>query len=372
MAYYDSNHSQPFRGYTGDSPELDISPASSPGAVTPPGGAPSPSSSTFLSSSVSSLWGGLKRRFSSEPSPASPNPPGLPHARTFQPDGPKSSGLLDGGVYTPPHFLHPHRTMSPMRPPPLEPLQLEGFAAETRPDARLLTVPVAEEIRIMVPARLGIVDEWRLVYSLEQDGASLATLYEKCAIYQGRRVGFVLVVKDCEGGVRPHPSPSHPPILLSLTNTTYLQLFGAYLSDHPHPAPKYFGTGECFLWRASLLPSLPPPPKTTTTPPTSTPTISRTPTPSSQTQQQKQSPPPQTQSIRFKAFPYSGINEYYLLCETHFLSLGAGDDGKFGLWLDDSLERGVSATSLTYGNEPLSDEGDKFGVLGVEVWVIGG
>ncbi len=374
MTYYDTNHTHPFRvgdTDTGDSPELDISPASSPGAVTPPGGAPSPSSSTFLSSSVSSLWGGLKRRFSSEPSPATATPPppaGLPHARTFQPDGLKGSGLLDGGgVCTPPHLLHPHRTMSPMRPPPLEPLQLEGFAAETSPEARLLTAPVAEEIRIMVPARLGIVDEWRLVYSLEQDGASLATLYEKCAAFQGRRVGFVLVVKDCEGGVRfSHPTPCHPSSLPKHTITNHpfvsLQLFGAYLSDHPHPAPKYFGTGECFLWRASLLPALPPPPPSTSTSNPPTPSISRTPTPSSQRS---------TQSIRFKAFPYSGINEYYLLCETHFLSLGAGDDGKFGLWLDDSLERGVSATSLTYGNEPLSEEGEKFGVLGVEVWVVG-
>ncbi len=53
----------------------------------------------------------------------------------------------------------------------------------------------------MVPARLTIVDEWNLVYSLDQDGASLATLYEKCGHYEGRRVGFVLVVKDREGGV---------------------------------------------------------------------------------------------------------------------------------------------------------------------------
>ncbi|KAK3906267.1 hypothetical protein C8A05DRAFT_40934 [Staphylotrichum tortipilum] len=361
MAFYASHRNQPLRARHSpeDSPELDMSPASSSGAVTPPGaGTPSPSSSTFLTSSVHSLWGGLMRRFTSEPSPSTlPTPAGLPHAHTYQPDGDRhgqghggsNSNGIDG-VYTPPHLLHPHRTASPMRPPPLEPLQLVGFADETRQDARLLTTPIAEEIRIMVPARLGIVDEWRLVYSLEQDGASLATLYEKCAEYQGRRVGFVLCVKDCEGG-----------------------LFGAYLSDYPHPAPKYFGTGECFLWRASILSPLPPPPsaiddahpnpnlRTTTilAPPTSTkPPTSRSPTPSSQ------------KHIRFKAFPYSGINEYYLLCETHFLSLGAGD-GKYGLWLDDSLERGVSATSQTFGNEPLSDEGEKFGVLGVEMWVIG-
>lgn len=80
--------------------------------------------------------------------------------------------------------------------------------------------------------------------------------------------------------------------------------------------------------------------------------------------------PPPSPSIRFKAFPYSGVNEYYMLCEQHFLSVGAGD-GSYGLWLDDSLARGVSSTSLTFGNERLSDEGEKFGVLGVEVWVVG-
>jgi hypothetical protein len=151
------------------------------------------------------------RRFSGEPSPATSNltlPASLPHARTYQPDGGDRRHTHDhlgngvDGVYTPPHVLQAQRTSSPMRPPPLEPLQLVGFAEDTRPEARLLTVPVAEEIRIMVPARLGIVDEWRLVYSLEQDGASLATLYEKCACYQGKRVGFVLCVRDCEGGVR--------------------------------------------------------------------------------------------------------------------------------------------------------------------------
>lgn len=207
MASYASHHNQPQRSRL--SPDLDISPASSSPArsVTPPGSA-SPSSSTILTSSVSSLWGGLFRRFSTEPSPPSPGAPpraGLPHARTFQPDGEREHGHGQGngldGVYTPPHMLHPHRTASPMRPPPLEPVQLLGFSDETPQGARLLTGPIAEEIRIMVPARLGIVDEWRLVYSLEQDGASLATLYEKCARYQGVRVGFVLCVRDCEGGV---------------------------------------------------------------------------------------------------------------------------------------------------------------------------
>ncbi|GAB1317278.1 oxidation resistance protein 1 [Madurella fahalii] len=333
MSYFTSTHKQHLRSRL--SPEYSSSPASSSGAITPPGGPSSPSSSTLLTSSVSSFWGGLMRRFSTEPPPSTATSPNLPRAKSFQPDG-------DGidGVYTPPHT---HRTASPMRPPPLEPLQLVGFSDDTRPGARLLTAAIAEEIRIMIPARLSIVDEWNLVYSLEQDGASLATLYDKCARYQGKRVGFVLCVKDCEGG-----------------------LFGAYLSDHPHPAPKYFGTGECFLWRASVLAPLPPPPSSIDDHDGST---ARSTTIAAEKLSSRSSSN-QPSSIRFKAFPYSGVNDYYMLCEAHFLSLGAGD-GKFGLWLDDGLEKGVSAMSQTFGNEPLSDEGEKFDVLGVEVWVIG-
>lgn len=165
------------------------------GAATPTGTTPSTSST-----SIFGLWGGLVRRFSAEtPNPSShqhqhlPSPTTLHHAATF-------NGI--DGVYTPPQIT---RQASPMRPPPLEPIILKGFREDTPAEARLLTPAIAEEIRIMVPARLGIVDEWNLVYSLDQDGASLATLYEKCGRYEGRRVGFVLVVKDCEGGVCPFP-----------------------------------------------------------------------------------------------------------------------------------------------------------------------
>lgn len=59
-----------------------------------------------------------------------------------------------------------------------------------------------------------------------------------------------------------------------------------------------------------------------------------------------------------------------MYCEAHCLSVGGGD-GHYGLWLNDSLEKGVSSRCLTFGNEPLSDEGEKFGVLGVEMWMIG-
>lgn len=46
-------------------------------------------------------------------------------------------------------------------------------------------------------------------------------------------------------------------------------------------------------------------------------------------------------------------------------------DGHYGLWVDSGLEKGVSAQCQTFGNEPLSDEGVKFDILGVEVWYVG-
>lgn len=71
-----------------------------------------------------------------------------------------------------------------------------------REKGKLLTEALAEEIRLLLPPRLQLVDEWCLAYSLEQNGVSLATLYKEADEYRGRRGGFVLVIKDNDGGVR--------------------------------------------------------------------------------------------------------------------------------------------------------------------------
>jgi hypothetical protein len=100
------------------------------------------------------------------------------------------------GVYTP-----PYRTASPFQPPPLYPVNLKGWRDGTAESARLLTKALAEEIRLLVPPRLQLCEEWNLVYSLEEHGVSLGTLYKKCDELRGLRNGFVLVVRDGEGGV---------------------------------------------------------------------------------------------------------------------------------------------------------------------------
>ena len=59
-----------------------------------------------------------------------------------------------------------------------------------------------------------------------------------------------------------------------------------------------------------------------------------------------------------------------IFCETDYLSVGGGD-GHYGLWLDSVLERGISQGCPTFGNEALSEEGEKFEVVGVEMWFVG-
>ncbi|CAG8373720.1 unnamed protein product [Penicillium salamii] len=351
---------------------------------SPPPNPPYQSAASYFSYPVSHVVSGLYRRLT-EPDVAKEMPSVMPWSRSSSSE-----------VFT------PRRTASPFQPPPLTPLTLEIPTGADILQQQLLTRALAEEIRLLVPPRLQLAETWRLAYSLDRDGASLSTLYENCAEFSNRspRAGYVLVIHDAS------PSSS---------------VFGAYMTDAPRPAKQFFGTGECFLWRSSVLPpanfpitfpsdgpqseevleraGLPPPPSADTTTagrwstlrndPKSKPVESPShnlnmsiktnlaaasggilapPSPSSiHTSRSGASTP---ERIRFKAFPYSGVNDYMMFCETGFLSLGGGD-GHFGLWVDDSLEKGVSASCQTFGNEPLSDEGVKFDILGVEVWYVG-
>ena len=266
------------------------------------------------------------------------------------------------GVYHP--LTLPKRKLSPFNPPPLTPLALLGYKDSTSRRARLLSKAVAEEIRLLIPPRLQLQDHWQLLYSIEQNGSTLSTLYSLSDAFRGKRGGFVLVIRDSTGST-----------------------FGAYLSDGPKIQPHYYGNGECFLWRAFKLPalpdlsSLPPPPSEDTThlqTRQTTLALSKNNSsaslaslnPNSANGSAKKNGTSTPERIRFKAFPYTGENDFSILCQPEYLSVGGGD-GHYGVWLDQTLSKGVSETCPTFGNERLSDEGAKFDVLGVELWFVG-
>lgn len=124
------------------------------------------------------------------------------------------------------------------------------------------------------------------MYSLELHGVSLSTLYSRLG-----KGSFVFVVKDTGDG----------------------SMFGAFANEALHPAPgRYYGTGECFLWKATTV----------------TPLLDVVDTPEKQQQLDVRaatsSPLSQSGNIRFKAFPYSGVNDYMILCDHNFISFGGG------------------------------------------------
>ncbi|KAI0550941.1 hypothetical protein F4679DRAFT_187541 [Xylaria curta] len=359
----DLDDSPPASGTTSPFPSFSPPPRTShtPSRTTSPPPLPHASTSSSGYGIGSAVWG-LLRRISTVDSGTPPTPP--PGASQLYNQNasriPGGSGDGINGAFTP-----PRRTATPRGLPSLDPISLNGYRDDTEPDERLLARGVAEEIRTFLPERLKIMEDWRLVYSLYQNGSSLATLYQLCEKYRGVRAGFVLVVRDGKDGI-----------------------FGAYLTEAPHPASSYYGTGECFLWRASLHAPLPPPPSADTTnlnyrtttiaSPTASTFNNGAPngsshhlTPRDTLDRRVPSPVPTAQSLRFQTFAYTGANDYCMFCETKFLSVGGGHGGTFGLWLNDGLSRGHSAECDTFLNQPLSEEGEKFDVLGVELWVVG-
>lgn len=210
----------------------------------------------------------------------------------------------------------------------------------------------ASQIHTAVPRRLRLGRNWRLIYSLDQHGSSLATLYNRVAASknQHRRkganeqwllgssevargavlgstfsgatgplsdFGFVVAIRDMRGNV-----------------------FGAYVNEQLRPCQHYYGNGECFLW------------KTVT-----------------------------GDDKALEVYRWTGKNDYMILTESSFLSVGGGD-GKYGLWIDSTLDTGQSSWCPAYDNTVLCDDvvyaqhtddtcPGKFQCLGVEVWAIG-
>ncbi|GAA5886874.1 hypothetical protein JCM5296_005176 [Sporobolomyces johnsonii] len=226
--------------------------------------------------------------------------------------------------------------------PTAQPIQLVGV----RPGVvRVLQEDVAEGIRRSLPPRLRLSSRWTLLYSLDQHGISLHTLFAN--LDRGLRArdgGFVLVVKSERG-----------------------EVFGGYCSEalkrgegERAGSQRWGGDGSCFLWRATPFPA--------------------------------------SDHFRLGAsvstFKPTFRNTYFQHASSEFIALGGGNDGVFGLWIDGVFERGWTGRSETYGNEPLvgprggegggkgkgqgerdggaaaAEEG-KFEVVGFECWAVG-
>lgn len=201
-----------------------------------------------------------------------------------------------------------------------------------------MTDKLAEEIRLMMPTRLQLQDHWDLVYSLEQHGVSLATLYARSKAYRTPQAGYVVIVRDRGGHV-----------------------FGGYLTEYPHVHPHYYGTGECFLFKFKQLqdrhetqdglshlrfPAVHKNPSSSGVLSSSSTEASHVSEEQSQLSALHSSLPSTAESshlsiltpdttrpsssssdgphYQFKGFSYTGLNDYMILCTPQFLSVGGG------------------------------------------------
>ncbi len=181
------------------------------------------------------------------------------------------------------------------------------------------------QIRPYLPALSRLPRTWSLLYSLDQHGISLNTLYSRSE--QTKPSGALIVVKD-DGDT----------------------VFGAFIADgiRQSRGRGYYGSGEScvlfissqpilivcrFLWRYS--------------------------------------------NTKLSVYKTTGRNDYIALCEPDYLSFGGGD-GSYGLYVDKSLLEGSSARCLTFGNDVLCSPGRMraggavpFECVGLEVWRVG-
>ncbi|KAE8241729.1 hypothetical protein A4X13_0g7288 [Tilletia indica] len=210
----------------------------------------------------------------------------------------------------------------------------------------------ASHLQAALPPRLRLGQTWKLLYSLDQHGMSLATLYNNVAkgldpsraprssggggdfstgdsYMRGASaaargavgLGSGAGVKKLGGGL----SITEAGLILAVKDAED-NVFGAFINERLRPRTGYYGTGECFLW------------KTTRQPPS------------------LKAANPSLEPNRIKTFRWTGRNDYVLLTESTFLSIGSGDNGRYGLWLGSSLEQGVSSRCSTFGNDVLCDD----------------
>ncbi|GLI63961.1 hypothetical protein VaNZ11_007128 [Volvox africanus] len=148
--------------------------------------------------------------------------------------------------------------------------------------------------------------EWRLVFSSQRDGKSFNTFFSRISAAAGPTL---LLLRDKAGG-----------------------LFGGYASQPWIKSGRYFGDAACFIF--SLLPAL-------------------------------------------QVFPGTGINENFQWCGVGFSQLPGGIGfggataarGQFALYVEPSLDSGMSRPIATYGNTPLASE-QVFQIDTVECWLL--
>jgi len=185
-------------------------------------------------------------------------------------------------------------------------LKLVRTLPKTNNTPPLMNVTLGNNLRRFFPPRRAISTEWVLIYATYANGISLTTMTDR--MLQSNQPQLI-VIKDFRGNI-----------------------FGGYSSSQWYSDGLYHGNGECFLW--------------------------------------KQKNANENEDL-VQAFKWTGENSYFMIHSKKgvpYLAMGGGN-GKFGLYVDDFLQKGTSESCLTFANDPLSNSFD-FEIAALEVWEI--
>lgn len=302
-----------------------------------------------------------------------------PPRQTFQ----RKSSFFD-------RFFH-RKSPSPMQSsnasqetlPPLPPVNLIGYTRRTK--HKLLDDELAINIRDLLPPRLQLYDDWELVYSNEKDGASLNTLYRHSDYkYQlkkdSKESGYADDTVNRMLGLNSKIEPKRLNGYVLIIRDEDNDRFGAFLNENLKcmDNKRYYGNGETFLWKCERF-------------------VGRTHITAKATAEKAEDGNAKERAcsalendnekaladevdqidhqIRFKAFKYTGVNDNIIYSNSSFIAIGSSN-GQNGLYIDKSLNSGVSYRCDTFGNEVLNARGEgvklgKFDILNLEVWRVG-
>ncbi|THH01682.1 hypothetical protein EW145_g6872 [Phellinidium pouzarii] len=190
-----------------------------------------------------------------------------------------------------------------------------------------LTTPVldgalANAARVHLPALARLSHSWTLLYSTEQHGLSLNTLYARCTppiatsragtFLSSEIAGAFVALQDSDGSI-----------------------FGVWVGEGVHLSHgSYYGGGDSFLWRLDPY-----------------------------------------EPHGLQVYKWTGRNDYVALCDTDGFSFGGGE-GHYGLYINSSLIEGTTHPCPTFDNECLAQGTRRgrmvtFECVGLEVWGIG-
>jgi hypothetical protein len=84
----------------------------------------------------------------------------------------------------------------------------------------------------------------------------------------------------------------------------------------------------------------------------------------------KDSPTKASRVSKVKSYKWTGINRYVQLCDINNKKLafgGGGEDGAFGLCVEQDFQVGTTGSCSTFNNEPLCDQ-EKFDIVDMEIY----